>query len=124
MPFGRGPKLRSRAIELEGGGGARRGAISAHERPRVPRSSAGLAGSRIRVYEMRITRPDELSPRPPTIPDFGRDRPGDFTMSSLRTQFFKNRVLILNTKHIEATTAQEGHRTAAREVVPRLRGMG
>ena len=43
-------------------------------------------------------------------------------MSALRTQFFKNRVLILNTKHIEATTAQEGHRTAAREVAPRLRG--
>ena len=67
LHFGRGPKLRSRAIELEGGGGARRGAISAHERPRVPRSSAGLAGSRIRVYEMRITRPAELSPRRPWI---------------------------------------------------------
>ena len=64
LPFGRGPKLRSRAIELEGGSGARRGAISAHERPRVPRSSAGLAGSRIRVYGMRIARPAELSPRP------------------------------------------------------------
>ena len=30
LHFGRGPKLRSRAIELEGGGGTRRGAISAH----------------------------------------------------------------------------------------------
>ena len=84
--FGRGPKPRSRAIELEGGGGARRGAISALERPRVPRPSVGPAGSRSRVYEMRITRPAELSPRPRISAATGRLH----RELTLRTQLIKN----------------------------------
>ena len=83
--FDRSPKPRSRAIELEGGGGARRGAISAHKRPRVPRPSAGPAGSLIRAMRCELRVP----PNYPPDPGF-RPRPGDFTVSSLRTQLIKN----------------------------------
>ena len=83
--FDRGPKPRSRAIELEGGGGARRGAISAHKRPSVPRPSDGPAGSLIRAMRCELRVP----PNYPPDPGF-RPQPGDFTVSSLRTQLIKN----------------------------------
>ena len=106
--FDRGPKPRSRAIELECGGGARRGAISAHKRPRVPRPSAGPAGRRIRAVRCGLRVPRNY---PPTS-DFRpfRPRPGNVTMGSLRTRLVNNLRLLLDTIHKEANKAQEGPR--------------
>ena len=88
--FDRGPKPRSRAIELEGGGGARRGAISAHKRPRVPRPSDGPAGRHIRAIRCGLRVPRNYPPDP-GFRVIRRVTGGlDFTMSSLRTRLLNN----------------------------------
>ena len=108
--FGRGPKPRSRAIELEGGGGARRGAISALECPRVPRPSVGPAGSRSRVYEMRITRPAELSPRPRISAATGR------LHYELTTDAILNATCAMRKRSVGKVTTRHAQRTIHTEL--------
>ena len=70
---------------------------------------------------MRVTCPEELSPgagpRISLIRSYPRsaacDRPGLYLLSSLRMRLLNNSLILLNTKHKEATKPREGPRTAA-----------
>ena len=65
---------------------------------------------------MRVTCPEELSPgagpRISLIRSYPRsaacDRPGLYLLSSLRMRLLNNSLILLNTKHKEATETERG----------------